>query len=239
MPALLSTTNGARRVATSAESSATCQSSCHVARSGRSRRSSEQRKLPVPGNSRAGATGLEPATSGVTGRRSNQLNYAPRAVRLYRQVARRSGAKDDAGDGWRISSAIGLIALLALRGGFRRGFVTGVLSLAGLVVGAIVGARLAPALLGGSAARYGPLVALVGAMILATFGQAFGVIGGRWLRRASTLSPLRALDNVGGGSSSEASPGSRSAGPSGPCCSTYPARRSCAGTPRSRRSSRP
>ena len=42
-----------------------------VARSGwpRSGRTCEER---------AGATGLEPATSGVTGRRSNQLNYAPR-----------------------------------------------------------------------------------------------------------------------------------------------------------------
>ena len=30
--------------------------------------------------SKAGATGLEPATSGVTGRRSNQLNYAPKGT---------------------------------------------------------------------------------------------------------------------------------------------------------------
>jgi hypothetical protein len=29
----------------------------------------------------AGATGLEPATSGVTGRHSNQLSYAPAGVR--------------------------------------------------------------------------------------------------------------------------------------------------------------
>jgi hypothetical protein len=29
----------------------------------------------------AGWTGLEPATSGVTGRRSNQLNYHPRDVK--------------------------------------------------------------------------------------------------------------------------------------------------------------
>ena len=34
----------------------------------------------------AGATGLEPATSGVTGRRSNQLNYAPAREALYRRL---------------------------------------------------------------------------------------------------------------------------------------------------------
>jgi hypothetical protein len=33
----------------------------------------------------AGSTGLEPATSGLTGRRSNQLNYDP--ARSHRQEA--------------------------------------------------------------------------------------------------------------------------------------------------------
>ena len=37
----------------------------------------------------AGPTGLEPATSGVTGRRSNRLNYSPAKndfLRLWRRV---------------------------------------------------------------------------------------------------------------------------------------------------------
>ena len=45
---------------------------------------SSLRKIPA---NRTGATGLEPATSGVTGRRSNQLNYAPGRTNLSR-VAR-------------------------------------------------------------------------------------------------------------------------------------------------------
>jgi hypothetical protein len=39
---------------------------------------SEGKGAALRGDSETGATGLEPATSGVTGRRSNQLNYAPK-----------------------------------------------------------------------------------------------------------------------------------------------------------------
>jgi hypothetical protein len=39
----------------------------------------------LAGTSSAGATGLEPATSGVTGRRSNQLSYAPGGDSQYRR----------------------------------------------------------------------------------------------------------------------------------------------------------
>jgi hypothetical protein len=46
---------------------------------GEHRRSTGAARLPGGAGRRleTGATGLEPATSGVTGRRSNQLNYAP------------------------------------------------------------------------------------------------------------------------------------------------------------------
>ena len=36
----------------------------------------------------AGATGLEPATSGLTGRRSNRLNYTPAYLKLDKSTTR-------------------------------------------------------------------------------------------------------------------------------------------------------
>ncbi|MBA2331492.1 MAG: CvpA family protein, partial [Actinobacteria bacterium] len=54
--------------------------------------------------------------------------------------------------------AAAVIALAALNG-LRRGLVAGAFSLAGIVVGAIAGARLAPQLFSGDESPYTPLVA--------------------------------------------------------------------------------
>ena len=50
------------------------------------------------GTPSAGATGLEPATSGVTGRRSNQLSYAPGGgVKYDKPLSCSSGGEADRG----------------------------------------------------------------------------------------------------------------------------------------------
>ena len=62
----------------------TCAAAAHVGRG--SNTNPRESSWPRSGRTceeRAGATGLEPATSGVTGRRSNQLNYAPRGRPVY------------------------------------------------------------------------------------------------------------------------------------------------------------
>ena len=49
----------------------------------------------------AGSTGLEPATSGVTGRRSNQLNYDPERADADDWLVATSLARQDSADALR------------------------------------------------------------------------------------------------------------------------------------------
>jgi S1-C subfamily serine protease len=94
--------------------------------------------------------------------------------------------------------ALGLVGLAALMG-WRKGLIAGALSLAGVVAGAVLGARVAPHLLsGGERSPYTPLVALAGAFLLASVLEgALGMVGSA-IRRTMRIPPLRALDSAGG-----------------------------------------
>jgi S1-C subfamily serine protease len=93
--------------------------------------------------------------------------------------------------------ALAVIVLTAV-GGVRRGLVTGMLSLGGLVAGAIVGARAVPELVGGLGG-WTPLVALFGAAFGGILGQTVGLFVGHTARKSILpLPPLRILDSAGG-----------------------------------------
>jgi S1-C subfamily serine protease len=83
--------------------------------------------------------------------------------------------------------------------GLKKGLIASALSLTGIIVGAIVGARLAPHLLsGGSASPYTPLAGLAGAAVGAVFLETAGTLAGRTLRGSLPLRPLQTLDSLGG-----------------------------------------
>jgi len=74
-----------------------------------------------------------------------------------------------------------------------------VLSAAGVIFGALVGARLAPHLLpDGSQSPYTPLVALLGAAAMAVLLELVGSSVGFAVKRRLRASPLRLLDSLGG-----------------------------------------
>jgi S1-C subfamily serine protease len=96
---------------------------------------------------------------------------------------------------WAALAVVGVAALL----GFRRGLIASGLSLAGVLAGATIGARIAPHLLsGGSRSPYTPLAALIGATLGAAVLQTVGVLLGTVARGSLQLTPLRALDSAGG-----------------------------------------
>ena len=91
------------------------------------------------------------------------------------------------------------IVLLAAVGGAVQGLVWSGLSLAGMVVGAVVGGRLASRVLSqGAGSAYSPLVALAGAVVLAVAFQLVGSMAGAALRRRQRTRAVRSVDSLGG-----------------------------------------
>lgn len=94
--------------------------------------------------------------------------------------------------------AVAFVAVAAFLG-WRKGLIGSALSLVGIVLGAVVGARLAPGLLsGGDSSPYTPLVGLAGAAVGALVFETIGTLAGYAVRRSLALTPFRALDSAGG-----------------------------------------
>jgi S1-C subfamily serine protease len=101
---------------------------------------------------------------------------------------------------WRVTQLDWIIvAFAAILGllGFRQGFIVGVLSFAGFVLGAFLGTRLAPLLLPqGSASPYAPALGLVGALLAgAILAGGLESLGFR-LRRLVIVPGFSVLDGV-------------------------------------------
>jgi S1-C subfamily serine protease len=93
---------------------------------------------------------------------------------------------------------LGVVAFTALLG-LWQGFTIGALSAAGVIVGGLIGARVAPHLLPeGEQSPYTPLVALVGAAGFAIVLEVFGSSIGAAIRRKIPPGPLRTVDSAGG-----------------------------------------
>ena len=94
---------------------------------------------------------------------------------------------------------VGFAAFTAVMG-FRRGLIRTILSLVGLTVGAIIGARVAPHFLAaGSKSPYTALVGLGGAVAGAALFQTAALSVGGLMRSTLRLAPpLRLFDSVGG-----------------------------------------
>jgi S1-C subfamily serine protease len=94
--------------------------------------------------------------------------------------------------------ALGFVALTAFIG-WKKGLLASALSVAGIVLGAWLGSRLAPALLqGGRTSPYTPLAALAGAAVGAILLETLGTLAGTSLRTRIREPRMTTFDSFGG-----------------------------------------
>lgn len=96
---------------------------------------------------------------------------------------------------WIVLAIVAVTAVL----GLWQGLVISALSAVGVIVGGVIGARVAPHLLpDGAESPYTPLVALLGAAGFAILFEIFGSSVGVAIRRRLPVGPLRTADSAGG-----------------------------------------
>jgi len=96
---------------------------------------------------------------------------------------------------WIVLAIVAATALL----GLWQGLVISALSAAGVILGGVIGARLAPHVLAdGSESPYTPLVALAGAAAFAVLFEILGSSVGAAIRGRLPVGPIRTADSVGG-----------------------------------------
>jgi uncharacterized membrane protein required for colicin V production len=94
--------------------------------------------------------------------------------------------------------ALGFVALTSFIG-WKKGLVASALSVAGIVLGAWLGSRLAPSLLqGGRSSPYTPLAALAGAAVGAILLETLGTLAGTSLRARIRTPRVNRADSFGG-----------------------------------------
>jgi len=94
--------------------------------------------------------------------------------------------------------ALGFVALTAFIG-WKKGLLASALSVGGIILGAWLGSRIAPALLqGGTSSPYTPLAALAGAAVGAILLETLGTLAGTSLRSRIRKPRLSSFDSFGG-----------------------------------------
>ncbi len=91
-----------------------------------------------------------------------------------------------------------VLAVLAALTGWRNGLVGGVLSFAGFIGGALVGALVAPHLVGSLEGIVAVVLGIGIVVIAAGIGNALAGLLGSWIRGVVTWRPARFVDSVGG-----------------------------------------